>query len=296
MARIALLAALAVAALAPAAYAETVTVSLGGQDVGIEYTATDLVVNSARLTDTSLLLDVTSTGNPSSLVITLERSVIDTPERSGAQESYIVLEDAFEIETVEESDATAISRTLRIPVSTGIGEIEIVGGIVGGALAQEAPAPPVPDVVPDTADVADPADVATEPPVDAPVEEPEAPPPAEPEPPAVEAAPPAEPEPPAEPAPPAEPEPPADPAPAEMERPGDGTAMAGPGGTAGTAQPSTCGPGTVLADDGVTCVLSPAAERGPVSYRELAFGAGAGVVISLVAAAIMYGIGRAGRP
>lgn len=281
MARIALLVALAAAAMVPAAVAETVTVSLGGQDVGIEYTATDLVVNSARLTDTSLLLDVTSTGNPSSLVITLERSVIDTPEGLGEQERYIVLEDAFEIEAVEESDTTAVSRTLRIPVSTGIGEIEIVGGLVGGASAQEAPAPPVPDVVPD------PADTAPEPPVEAPAEEPEVAPPADPEPPPVEVTPPVEVPPPMEPVPPAEPEPPAEP---------PAVGMGQPGGETGAAQPSTCGPGTVLADDGVTCVLSPAADRGPVSYRELVFGVGAGVVISLVAAAIMYGIGRAGRP
>jgi len=94
--------------------------------------------------------------------------------------------------------------------------------------------------------------------------------------------------------PPAEPEPPVEPPPADMGQAADGMAVAGPGETA--AQPSTCGPGTVLADDGVTCVLSPSADRGPVSYRELVFGAGAGVVISLVAAAVLYGIGRAGRP
>lgn len=292
MAKIALLAALAAAALAPTAFAETATVSLGGQDVEIEYTATDLEVTSARLTGTSLILDVISTGNPSSLVITLDRSVIDTPESSGSQDSYIVLEDAFEIEEVEESDVTAVSRTLRIPVSTGIGEIEIFGGVVGGASAQDAPAPAVPDIVPDPA-----VDATPETP-----ETPDVPSPEDPEPPAEEAAPPEEavpdepepttgeiappidvapPAPPVEPVPPVEPETPV-PAPAEAP--------------AAAAQPSTCGPGTVLADDGVTCVLSPAADRGPVSYRELVLGAGAGVVISLVAAAIMYGIGRAGRP
>jgi len=295
MARIALLAALAAVALVQAAAAETVTASLGGQDVEIEYTATDLEVSSARFAGISLILDVVSTGNPSSLVVTLDRSVIDTLEGEGGLNAYHVLEDDYEVSTFEESDTTSTHRTLRIPVSTGVAQVEIVGEFVRISPDQGSPVPPVPDAVPDPAAVApEPPAEVPEPPAEPAAEEPEAPPPAEPEPPSEEAPPPVEVPPPAEPVPPAEPEPPVEPPPADMGQAADGMAVAGPGETA--AQPSTCGPGTVLADDGVTCVLSPSASTGLVSYRELVFGAGAGVVISLVAAAIMYGIGRAGRP
>jgi len=303
MLRTALLAALAAAALVQAAAAETVTASLGGRDVEIEYTATDLEVTSARFAGISLILDVVSTGNPSSLVVTLDRSVIDTLEGEGGLNAYHVLEDDYEVTTFEESDTTSTHRTLRIPVNTGVAEVEIVGEFVRISPDQEPPAPPVPDVVPDPAVAA--PELSDEPPVG----EPEVLPPADPEPPAAEVPPPAEPvpqadpeppaaevPPPAEPVPPADPEPPAEPPSAGAGQPGGEMAVTGPAETAGAAQPSICGPGTVLADDGVTCVLSPAADRGPVSYRDLVFGAGAGVVISLVAAAIMYGIGRAGRP
>ncbi|MDD9826113.1 MAG: hypothetical protein OXU86_05020 [Thaumarchaeota archaeon] len=289
MPRTALLAALAALALIPAAAAETLTASLGGQDVEIEYTATELEVTSGRFAGISLILDVVSTGNPSSLVITLDRSVIDTLEGEGGLNEFHVLEDDFPIDMFEESETTATHRTLRIPVSTDIVKIEIVGELVSISQQQEPPAPPVPDMAPD------PADVAPEPPADA--TEPRV----EEAPPAPDATVPPEPEPPADPAPPAEePAPPADVAPpvppVEPEPPMEpGPSMDAPGEMSG-GSPSTCGPGTTLADDGTTCVLAPSASGGTAPYRELVFGAGAGVVISLVAAAIMYGIGRAGRP
>ena len=287
MSRTALLVALAAVALIPAAAAETLTASLGGQDVEIEYTATELEVTSGRFAGISLILDVVSTGNPSSLVITLDRSVIDTLEGEGGLNEFHVLEDDFPINMFEESETTSTHRTLRIPVSTDIVKIEIVGELVRSSQQQEPPAPPVPDVVPDPVDVAPepPAD-ATDPPVEEAPPAPDATVPSEPQP---DPAPPAE-----EPAPPADvapPVPPVEPEPAMEPEP----SMGAPGEMSG-GSPSTCGPGTILADDGITCVLAPSASGGAVSYRELAFGAGAGLVISLVAAAIMYGIGRAGRP
>ncbi len=305
MARAIPLAVLALAALIPVAAAETITVDLDGQDIDITYEATDVEVLGAYFSGPSIFFEVEPSGSQGSLVVTLERSVIDTFKIAGEDSPYIVLLGVIEIDTFEESDTTATSRTLRIPLEFDTAEIEILGEIVGGSAepAASTPEEPVDDVPVDDAMMADvPEDTTAELPDDV------------------------------APAPPAPPEDatsdvseePAmeagqmedgammeqvedammmeDDAMMQME---DGMMeqtegeMMEPDAMDDTMMRDSspvCGQGTVLAADGMTCVLSSMSSSQPVSYRELVFGAGAGFVISIILVIIMVGIGRAARP
>ncbi len=302
MARAIPLAVLALAALIPAAAAETITVDLDGQDVDITYEATDAEVLDAYFSGPSILFVVAPSGSQGSLVVTLERSVIDTFKVAGEDSPYIVLLEAFAIDTFEESNTTPTSRTLRIPLEFDTEEIEIVGDIVGrsAAPAVSVTEEPVDDVPVDDAMMADvpedttaelPDDVAPAPPEDATSDVSEEP--------AMETGQMED--------------------GAMMEQTEDAMMMEDdammqtedgmmeqmegemmePDAMDDTMMRDSspvCGQGTVLAADGTTCVLSAMPSSQPVSYRDLVFGAGAGFVISIILVIIMVGIGRAARP
>ena len=244
-----LLAVIALAALLPAAAAQTATLELGPRAAEIPYGGNGIEVAQVRHTDESIILEVSSAGEQGALLVTLDRGVIDA-RMQGEDIRYIVLVDDFPSFVFAESETTETSRVLRIPVPPGESIVEIVGTEVNAGSAVDAQ-----DQIPqdDGADISEPPaeDEGTAP-----------------EPPAAEPEPATPPELPA-----AEP---------VMED----------AGVPGTAEAPVCGPGTVIGQDRVTCVLE---ERPALPLRDLAFGAGAGLVAALALALVLYPISRASR-
>ncbi len=73
----------------------------------------------------SLIITVRTGDKDGTLTITLPREVIDA-KLNGGDDEFIVLVDGDE-EAYEETNTTATSRTLKIPVPAGASEIEIIG-------------------------------------------------------------------------------------------------------------------------------------------------------------------------
>ncbi|MEK6865827.1 MAG: Kazal-type serine protease inhibitor family protein [Thermoproteota archaeon] len=120
-------------------YAETIPVDVSGTSHDVDYTGTGVTVSGidADLDFFSLLLDVSVSGSPGTLNITLERSFFDAMT-DGADDDFIVLADGDET-TYSEIKTTDQSRTLSITLPTGTETVEIIGTQFGQSEPVEVP-------------------------------------------------------------------------------------------------------------------------------------------------------------
>ena len=137
-------------------YAETVPVDVSGTPYDVVYNGTGVTVSAidSDLDFFSLLLDVSVSGSPGTLNITLERSFFDAMT-DGTDDDFIVLADGDET-TYSEIETTDQSRTLSITLPTGTESVEIIGTQFGQSEPVEVP-------------VEEPAPVEEKPVVDKPV-------------------------------------------------------------------------------------------------------------------------------
>ena len=133
-------------------YAETIPVDVSGTSHDVVYTGTGVTVSGidSDLDFFSLLLDVSVSGSPGTLEITLERSFFDAMA-DGTDDDFIVLADGDE-PTYSEIETTDQSRTLSITLPTGTETVEIIGTQFGQPepvevpVEEPAPVEPVPVV------------------------------------------------------------------------------------------------------------------------------------------------------
>ena len=139
-------------------YAETIPVDVSGTTHDVVYNGTEVTVSGidSDLDFFSLLLDVSVSGSPGTLNITLERSFFDAMT-DGADDDFIVLADGDET-TYSEIETTDQIRTLSITLPTGTETVEIIGTQFG----QSEPAP-VEVPVEEPAPVEEPVPVADKP-------------------------------------------------------------------------------------------------------------------------------------
>ncbi|MDH3395060.1 MAG: hypothetical protein OEL52_02780 [Nitrosopumilus sp.] len=112
-------------------YAETIPVDVEGNSFDIEYDVTGMTISSIEA-DTdfiSLILTVDVTASNGILDIVLDRSFFDSTFE-GLDDDFIILADGEE-PTFSETNTTSESRTLRIELSAGNEEIEIIGSVFG---------------------------------------------------------------------------------------------------------------------------------------------------------------------
>ncbi len=123
-------------AVAPSAYAETVSVSIDGTSHDIEYVGANVSINSADIDAdfVSIIFGVDAAAG-GTLEITFPRDVFDS-EFDGADDPFIVIADGAESD-FSEIGTTPTSRTLSISVEAGTQEVEIVGTIFGKGLPAE---------------------------------------------------------------------------------------------------------------------------------------------------------------
>lgn len=111
------------------AYAEsgTIPVDVSGTTYNIDFEADGVTINgiSADLDFASLLLEVEVTGSPGVLELTFDREYFDSTFE-GTDESFIILADADQ-PTFEETETTEDSRTVRIELTLGTEEVEVIG-------------------------------------------------------------------------------------------------------------------------------------------------------------------------
>ena len=112
-------------------YAETIPVDVEGNSFEIEYDVTGMTISSIEAdTDSiSLILTVDVTASNGILDIVLDRSFFDSTFE-GLDDDFIILADGEE-PTFSETNTTSESRTLRIELSAGNEEIEIIGSVFG---------------------------------------------------------------------------------------------------------------------------------------------------------------------
>lgn len=155
------------------ASAETASVNFQGTTVDVEYTGQNVSILGIQpdMDFFSLIIDVEVSGFPAILEITLERNFIDSMIE-GEDEPYIVLEDGFDI-AHEEIETTADHRTLRIGLSEGTEEIEIIGTEFGEPKPEAVPPePPEEPAVTEPEEEPKTPELPEEPPVTEPKEEP----------------------------------------------------------------------------------------------------------------------------
>lgn len=254
------------------AYAEsgTIPADVGGTTYNIDYDSEGVTINSVSedLDSTSLILAVSVT-DPGFLDITLDRAFIDS-QSEGSDIPYIVLADGEDV-SFTETGATEKTRTLRMQLSSGTEEIEIIGtrileGTFGTPAGAEAPVE-TPPVTPEQPPAEQP-----------PSEQPETPP---------------EEQPPVEEAPPVE----------EPTVPQEETSQCGPGTIlkdGACVLDERCGSGTHF-DNGV-CVLDekpPSTSGGPstssLNTSQLLVPSIVGFGIAFAIMIILWSIGKAGR-
>ena len=112
-------------------YAETIPVDVEGNSFDVEYDVTGMTISNIEA-DTdfiSLILTVDVTASNGILNITLDRSFFDSTFE-GLDDDFIILADGEE-PAFSETNTTSESRTLRIELSAGNEEIEIIGSVFG---------------------------------------------------------------------------------------------------------------------------------------------------------------------
>lgn len=264
-----LLTAAVLAAVLPAAYAQTVPVE--GADLNISYSGDGIVVESAVLDAIgSIDLEVT-VDDASTLQITIPEGMFDSLDPSRIE----VLADFVPVAFDASADGTGLQVSFDVDVTTAIVQIIYDDGAGPAVAVPTEPAQPDPEPAREAPPA--PAREAPPPEPETPDQEParEAPP----APPAVQ--PDAQPAPPPPDVPRPEPDDPA-------TKCGEGTYLRD-----GACVPS-CGPGLVLRND--VCVVAPGAAPAPANTRtDLVYGVGAGFAVAFAVLIVLWAMARASR-
>ena len=154
---------IAVAASPSFAYAETDSVIVDGTSYDVTYDVTEITVLGFDVDldfkSLTVFVDAPSSG---SLSITLERNFFDSVS-VGADEGFFVLTDG-EIATFEETETTSEYRVLRIDVSEGTLDVEIIGSEFGSSNDTVEDTPEPVEAAPEPVEAApEPVEAAPEP-------------------------------------------------------------------------------------------------------------------------------------
>ena len=105
---------------------------VSGKTYLIHYEAKDSQVKSAEINkdSQSLIFSVQVTSQTATLQLTLPRELIDATKSDGTDDSFIVLADGAPVSATEKS-SSSITRTLFVPLTSDIKEIEIIGTHIG---------------------------------------------------------------------------------------------------------------------------------------------------------------------
>lgn len=107
---------------------------VSGKTYLIHYEATDSQVKSVEINkdSQSLVFSVQATSPTATLQLTLPRELIDSTKSDDTDDKFIVLADGAPISETEKS-STSVARTLLVPLTSDIKEIEIIGTHIGVA-------------------------------------------------------------------------------------------------------------------------------------------------------------------
>ena len=123
--------AFAVFSLVPAAFADSISVNVGNSTYDIEYTATDLEINSltADMDFISLIFQVEVLGNQGQLELNFDRDFFDA-KLGSEDDDFFVIVDGDELQFEETKDES--HRSISFLVDPGSEEIEIIGSQIAG--------------------------------------------------------------------------------------------------------------------------------------------------------------------
>ena len=123
--------AFAVFSLVPAAFADSISVNVGNSTYDIEYTATDLEINSltADMDFISLIFQVEVLGNQGQLELNFDRDFFDA-KLGSEDDDFFVIVDGDELQFEETKDES--HRSISFLVDPGSEEIEIIGSEIAG--------------------------------------------------------------------------------------------------------------------------------------------------------------------
>jgi len=131
-----MLAIIALAIMSPAyAFAETLLVSVNGNEFSVDYKADGISILGVFTEDetqnqfATIILTVEVTGSSGVLEMTFDRSFFDS-QFEGIDDEFFVLEDGFDIQ-VDEIVNTSEIRTIKFEVTPGTEEVEIIGTAFG---------------------------------------------------------------------------------------------------------------------------------------------------------------------
>jgi len=107
---------------------------ISGKTYLIHYEAKDSQVKSVEINkdSQSLVFSVQVTSQTATLQLTLPRELIDATKSDGTDDNFIVLADGAPISETEKS-SSSLARTLFVPLTSDIKEIEIIGTHIGVA-------------------------------------------------------------------------------------------------------------------------------------------------------------------
>ena len=103
-----------------------------GKTYQIHYEAKDSQVKSLEINkeSQSLVFSVQATSPTATLQFTLPRELIDSTKSDGTDDKFIVLADGTPISEIEKN-SSSLTRTLLVPITSDIKEIEIIGTHIG---------------------------------------------------------------------------------------------------------------------------------------------------------------------
>ena len=123
--------AFAIFALAPAAFADSISVNIADSTYDIEYTSTNLEIGSvtADMDFISLIFEVEVVGNGGEVEFNFERNFFDA-KLGSEDDDFFVIVDGDELSFTETKDDS--HRSISFLVDPGSEEIEIIGSEIAG--------------------------------------------------------------------------------------------------------------------------------------------------------------------
>lgn len=105
---------------------------VSGKTYLIHYEAKDSQVKSVEINkeSQSLVFSIQATSSTATIQLTLPRELIDSTKSDGTDDVFIVLADGAPISEIEKN-SSSLTRTLLVPLTSDIKEIEIIGTHIG---------------------------------------------------------------------------------------------------------------------------------------------------------------------